>query len=552
MTFNPLDVTTPAQSVAGSLAPEYGLENHGLTNLRCAYWNLPAESLYEEISFRGEGGITRDGSITVSTGRHTSRSAQDKFIVHNGASEEHVWWGEYNRPLAAGTFGELYGRLLGFLQGRDVFVQDCVANADPAFALPVRIVTERAWHSLFARNMFTPLAGREACRRHVPEFTLVCAPSFRAHEPLDGTRTTTFIVIDFERKLCVIGGTEYAGEIKKAVFTLLNYLLPLQGVLPMHCSANVGPAGDAALFFGLSGTGKTTLSADPSRSLVGDDEHGWSDDGVFNVENGCYAKVIRLSASAEPEIWDAVHRFGTVLENVVFDPVTRAIDLDADVLTENTRAAYPLEAIGNTVPGRRAGHPRNIVLLTCDAQGVLPPIARLSPDQALYHFVSGYTSKIAGTEAGSGLDPEITFSTCFGAPFLVHHPAVYADLLKRKIERHDSRCWLVNTGWVGGPFGVGSRISIRHTRRLLEAAFAGELDDVDYRIDGVFGFEIPRSCPGIPDDVLYPERSWPLEEEYWDRYRQLAARYAANFRQFAPGCPPELAKAGPALDAFVL
>ena len=551
MTFNPLNVTTPAQAEAGSLAPEYGLANHGLTNLRCVYWNLPPEALYEEIAFRSEGRITRDGSITVSTGRHTSRSAQDKFIVHNDASENHVWWGEYNRPLAADTFGELYGRLLGFLQGRDVFVQDCIANADPEYALPIRIITERAWHSLFARNMFQPLAGHEAYRRHVPDFTIVCAPSFRAHEPLDGTRTGTFIIIDFERKLCLIGGSEYAGEIKKAVFTLLNYLLPLQGVLSMHCSANVGPDGDSALFFGLSGTGKTTLSADPSRSLVGDDEHGWSDNGVFNVEDGCYAKVIRLSPTAEPDIWGAAHRFGTVLENVVFDPVTRAIDLDDGRLTENTRAAYPLEAIGNAVTERRAGHPRNVVFLTCDAQGVLPPIARLSPDQALYHFVSGYTSKIAGTEAGSGVDPEITFSTCFGAPFLVHHPAVYADLLKQKIEHHGSRCWLVNTGWTGGPFGVGSRISIRHTRRLLEAALTGELDDVEYRTDELFGFEIPRSCPGIPDDVLFPERSWPAEGEYRDRYRQLAARYATNFRRLALGFPPELAEAGPALDALV-
>ncbi|HEY6016098.1 MAG TPA: phosphoenolpyruvate carboxykinase (ATP) [Gaiellaceae bacterium] len=551
MTFNPLDVRTPAQGEAKGLAAEFGLENHGLTNLRCVYWNLPPEALYEEISFRGEGRITRDGSIALETGKHTSRSAQDKFIVRNLASEGRVWWGEYNRPIAAEKFDEIYGRLLGYLQGRDLFVQDCVANHDPEYRLPIRVATELAWHSLFARNMFTPLGSREAYRSHVPEFTLICAPGFKAHESADGTRTPTFIVMDFERKLCLIGGTAYAGEIKKAVFTLLNYLLPLEGVLSMHCSANVGADGDAALFFGLSGTGKTTLSADPSRGLVGDDEHGWSDDGVFNVENGCYAKVIRLSASAEPEIWAASHRFGTVLENVVFDPVTRAIDLDDDRLTENTRASYSLDVIGNAVPERRGGHPRNIVLLTCDAQGVLPPIARLTPDQALYHFVSGYTSKIAGTEAGSGVDPEITFSTCFGAPFMVHHPAVYADLLKRKIERHGSRCWLVNTGWVGGPFGVGSRISIRHTRRLLEAALAGELDDVAYRVDEVFGFEVPESCPGIDEEVLHPERSWPREEEYWDRYRQLAARYVGNFRKYAPECPPDLVEAGPKLEGAV-
>ncbi len=547
MSFDLLKLKTPAQAEAAALASEFGLGNHGLVNLRCAYWNLPAEALYEEIAFRGEGRIARDGPVVFTTGAHTSRSAQDKFIVREPSSEDQVWWGEYNRPLAPETFDEIYGRLCGFLQGRDVFVQDCAANADPEYRLPLRIVSERAWHSLFARNMFEPLASREAYRQHVPELTVICAPSFRAHEPTDATRTSTFVVLDLARRLCLIGGTEYAGELKKSVFTLLNYLLPLEGVLSMHCSANAGPDGDSALFFGLSGTGKTTLSADPARGLIGDDEHGWSDDGVFNVENGCYAKVIRLSPTAEPEIAAATTSFGTILENVVLDPVTRAIDLDDDRLTENTRASYPLSAIGNALPERRAGHPRNVVLLTCDAQGVLPPIARLEPDQALYHFVSGYTSKVGGTEAGVGLDPEITFSTCFGAPFMVHHPAVYAELLRRKIVTHDVRCWLVNTGWVGGPYGVGSRISIRHTRTLLEAALSGALEEVETYTDPVFGFEVPASCPGIPDDVLYPARSWASEDEYWDRYRELAARYVGNFRKFAPECPPGLEAAGPQL-----
>jgi phosphoenolpyruvate carboxykinase (ATP) len=547
MSFNPLNVTTPAQPQAAELASEYGLENHGLTNLRCAYWNLPAEALYEEIAFRGEGRIVRNGPVVCSTGKHTSRSAQDKFVVREPSSEAHVDWGEYNRPLGAEKFDELWGRLLGFLQGRDVFVQDCAVNAQAEYRQPLRIVTELAWHSLFARNMFAPLASREACRQHVPDFTVVCAPSFKAYEPADGTRTSTFVVLSLERRLCLIGGTAYAGELKKSVFTLLTYLLPLEGVLPMHCSANVSPDGDTALFFGLSGTGKTTLSADPARGLIGDDEHGWSDEGVFNIENGCYAKVIRLSPTAEPEIHAATNRFGTVLENVVYDPVTRSVDLDDDALTENTRASYPLDFIANAVPERTAGHPRNVVLLTCDAQGVLPPIARLTPCQALYHFISGYTSKIAGTEAGYGVEPTTTFSACFGAPFMVHHPAVYADLLRRKIERHGTACWLVNTGWVGGPYGVGERISIRHTRALLAAALAGALDGAETYADPIFGFQVPTACPGVPEDLLYPARSWPSEDEYWDRYRQLAAQYAGNFAKYAPDVPPDVAAAGPAV-----
>ncbi len=351
--------------------------------------------------------------------------------------------------------------------------------------------------------------------------------------------------MSFEKRLCLIGGTAYAGEIKKSVFTLLNYLLPLDGVLSMHCSANVGAAGDAALFFGLSGTGKTTLSADPRRGLVGDDEHGWSDDGVFNLENGCYAKVIRLSQSSEPQIHSTTRRFGTVLENVVCDPVSRRVDLDDDRFTENTRASYPLDFIDHAVGSRRAPHPRAVLLLTCDAQGVLPPLARLTPEQALYHFVSGYTSKVAGTEAGVGVDPEIVFSTCFGAPFMVHHPGVYADLLRRKIELHGVTCWLVNTGWVGGPFGIGERISIAHTRALLEAALSGALDDVGYAVDPVFGFEVPTSCPGLDPELLRPGWSWPSEEEYHERRRELAARYIGNFRKFEDECPPDLVAAGP-------
>lgn len=549
MSNNLLNIKTSAQDQARELRSDFGLENHGLTNLNCVYWNLPTEALVEEIVFRREGQIARMGPVVVNTGKHTSRAAADKFIVREPDSEGHVWWGEYNRPISADKFAEIFSRMQGFLQGKDVFVQDCYAGAQADYRLPIRFITEYAWHSLFARNMFLLPPNRDAYRQHVPDFTVICVPSFKAYEPIDATRTGTFIVLSFDQRLCLIGGTAYAGEIKKAIFTVLNYLLPLQGVLSMHCSANVGPDGDTALFFGLSGTGKTTLSADPTRGLIGDDEHGWSDEGIFNFENGCYAKVIRLSPTAEPQIDQAIRRFGAILENVVYDPVTRQIDLDDDRFTENTRASYPLAFIDNAVSSKQGGHPRNVLLLTCDAQGVMPPIARLSPDQALYHFISGYTSKIAGTEAGVGAQPEITFSTCFGAPFMVHHPWVYADLLRRKILRYSVNCWLLNTGWVGGPYGVGKRISIRYTRLLLNAALSGLLDAVEYYTDPVFRFEVPVSCPGLPDDVLYPARAWPDETEYWDRYRQLAARYVGNFRKFADQCPPELAQAGPLVSA---
>ncbi len=544
---NLLNIKTPAQDQARELKSDFGLLHQGLANLNTVYWNLPTEALVEEIIFRREGMITHQGPVVVNTGKHTARAAADKVIVREPNSEEHVWWGEYNRPMSAEKFSELFARLQGYLQGRDLFVQDCYVGADPNYRLPIRIVTELAWHSLFARNMFITPTNREEYRQHVPDFTVICAPSFQASETIDGTRTPTVIALSFEQRMCIIANSAYAGEIKKAIFTVMNYLLPLEGVMTMHCSANEGPDGDTALFFGLSGTGKTTLSADPSRGLIGDDEHGWSDDGIFNFENGCYAKVIALSPTAEPQIYAATRRFGTILENVVADPLTRHIDLNDDRLTENTRASYPLTFIENAVPSKMGGHPRNIVLLTCDAQGVMPPIARLTPDQALYHFISGYTSKVGGTEIGLGEEPQITFSTCFGAPFMVHHPAVYADLLKRKILRYGSQCWLLNTGWTGGPYGVGKRISIRHTRALLNAALAGQLNDVEYREDPVFGFQVPVHCPGVPDDILQPSSAWPREEDYWKRYRQLASRFADNFRKFAAQCPPEVREAGPRL-----
>ncbi len=479
---NLLNIKTPAEAVAQTRKADFNLSNQGVGNLRLAYWNLPTEALVEEAIFRNEGSLVLGGPFVANTGKHTARSANDKFVVRHANSEDNIWWGVYNRPFAPDKFEVLYDRLLGFMQGRDVFVQDVYAGADEAYRLPVRIVTELAWHSHFVRNMFILPQSLEEYKRFVPEFTIVAMPSFKGAPAVDATASDTFICLSFEKKLAIIGNTAYAGEIKKSVFTILNYLLPLEGVLSMHCSANVNPenADDVALFFGLSGTGKTTLSADPTRRLIGDDEHGWSDDGIFNFEGGCYAKVIGLSESAEPEIYATTKRFGTILENVPFDPITRLIDLDDDTLTENTRASYPLDFINNAVPEKKAGHPKNVILLTCDASGVMPPIARLTPNQALYQFISGYTSKIAGTEVGLGKEPEITFSACFGGPFMVHHPYKYAELLKRKIERYGVTCWLVNTGWVGGPYGVGKRISIRYTRALLNAALNGKLDKVKF------------------------------------------------------------------------
>jgi phosphoenolpyruvate carboxykinase (ATP) len=545
---NLLDIKTPAESQAIALKSDYGLENLGLVNLNKVYWNLPVEALYEEAIFRNEGKITRDGPFVVNTGKHTARAAQDKVIVQEPTTLEHVWWGQYNRPYSPEKFHDLFIRVQGFLQGRDVFVQDCYAGADPNYRISVRIITEFAWHSMFARNMFVGLQTNEEFRRHIPDFTVICVPSFKSFPQIDGTPTNTFIAINFEQKLCIIGNTGYAGEIKKSIFTIMNYLLPLQGVMTMHCSANVGADSDVALFFGLSGTGKTTLSADPHRHLIGDDEHGWSDEGVFNFEGGCYAKVIALSPTAEPEIFACTHKFGTILENVIFDPVTRLIDLDDDALTENTRASYPLSVIENALPAKMAGHPRNIILLTCDASGVMPPIAKLTPNQALYHFISGYTSKVGGTELGLGEEPEITFSTCFGGPFMVHHPGFYAELLRNKILRYGVTCWLLNTGWVGGPYGVGKRISIRYTRAMLNAALNGELLGVDFFTDPIFGFQVPLRCPEVPENVLNPASSWPSQDSYLKRYRALASRFIDNFKKFEEGTPREIIKSGPTLS----
>ncbi|MGE5646190.1 MAG: phosphoenolpyruvate carboxykinase (ATP) [Acidobacteriota bacterium] len=539
------DIPSPAQKIAAENASQFGLQNHGLTNLHRVYWNLPTSALYEEAVFRGEGAIAHLGPFVVNTGKHTARAAADKFIVREQTTEDKVWWGQYNRPFTSEKFSALLTRVQGYMQGRDVFVQDLFAGSDSEARLPIRFVTEKAWHSLFVRTMFSKPKTIEEIRRHVPEFTILCAPGFNGSPIVDATRSETFIIANFAERIAIIGGTSYGGEMKKTIFTVLNFLLPSEGVLPMHCSANVGDAGDVAIFFGLSGTGKTTLSAEPSRHLIGDDEHGWSENGVFNFEDGCYAKVIRLSESAEPQIYECTRRFGTILENVTYDPVSRRLDLNDDRVTENTRAVYPLSYIENYWPPKQAGHPKNVIFLTCDATGVMPPISRLSPDQAIYHFISGYTSKIAGTEIGLGIEPELTFSACFGAVFMVHHPYVYAEMLKAKLLKHGANCWLVNTGWTGGPFGVGKRISIGHTRTLLKAALSGSLNNVEFRKDPVFGFEVPKSCEGVPAKILDPANTWGTREEYFKKYDALAARFIENFKLIKDGCPPQVESFGP-------
>jgi phosphoenolpyruvate carboxykinase (ATP) len=516
------------------------LDALGLKHAKKVHWNLTVPVLYEEAIRRGEGVLAADGPLVVATGSHTGRSANDKFVVRDAHTESNVMWGDVNRPLSPEHCRVLRARLLAYLQGRDLFVQEVTAGADPAHRLPVRIVTERAWHSLFARNMFLPPSPDDGNE----PFTVLHAPGFKADPAIDGTRSPTFVVLDLTGRTVLIGGTEYAGEIKKSVFTTMNYLLPERKVMPMHCSANVGPDGSVAIFFGLSGTGKTTLSADPERSLVGDDEHGWSDRGVFNLEGGCYAKVIKLSREAEPEIYETTRRFGTVLENVVIDGETRGLDLDDASLTENTRASYTLEQIPNTVPDGQAGIPANIIMLTCDAYGVLPPIARLTPAQAMYHFLSGYTAKVAGTELGV-TEPKATFSTCFGAPFMPRHPGVYAALLGERMARAGAKAWLVNTGWSGGPYGVGKRMKIAFTRAMVRAALSGALDDVPTTPDPIFGVGLPAEVPGVPADVLQPRRTWKDAAAYDAQAKKLAHMFEENFKKYADGVTPEVRAAGP-------
>jgi phosphoenolpyruvate carboxykinase (ATP) len=525
-------------------AGTHGLEEHGLTNLNSVYWTLSTPMLIERIIQRREGLIAHLGSVVVRTGHHTGRSPNDKLIVQGGESESKIWWGDVNRPMTELCFDRLHDRMRAYFQGRDVFVQDAAAAAHPKYRMPIRVITEYAWHSLFSRNLFLNLSDEEL-KSHVPEFTILHAPRFHALPELDCTNSEAFIIVNFEQKTILIGGSSYAGEIKKAIFSVLNYYLPQQNVLSMHCSANQSHDGDVALFFGLSGTGKTTLSSDTERVLIGDDEHGWGDDGVFNFEGGSYAKTIRLDAKLEPIIWDATRYFGTILENVALDARTRRVDFNDDSLTENTRAAYSLGAVENKIEGDVAGHANNVFFLTADAFGVMPPISYLTPEQAQYYFLSGYTSKLAGTERGLGTEPQATFSACFGAPFLPLHPKVYADLLKDKIGQHNARVWLVNTGWTGGAFGTGERMPLEFTRAMVRAALNGDLDDVPTRVDPHFGLRVPEECPKVPSKVLNPKLTWEDPKSYDDQARQLVERFKSNFAQFEGEVSANIVEAGP-------
>ncbi len=502
----------------------------GITGTGNQFWNLGTEALYEEAIRRGEGQMAEGGALVVKTGKHTGRSANDKFTVRDEMTEDTIWWGDVNRPMTSEQFDTLHDAFLAHIKGKDVFVQDLWGGSDPENRVAVRTVGEYAWHSLFCRTMLVRPEEAEQ-QEMAPQFTIINLPSFRADPATMGCRSETVIAVNFKKGLVLIGGTEYAGENKKSVFSILNYLLPENGIMPMHCSANIGPDGDVAIFFGLSGTGKTTLSADSSRTLIGDDEHGWSDDSVFNFEGGCYAKMIRLSEEAEPEIYATTKRYGTVLENVVMDEHTRVLDLDDNTLAENTRGAYPIEFIPNTSEENRGGKPKNIIMLTADAFGVLPPISKLTPEQAMYHFLSGYTAKVAGTEIGVK-EPQATFSTCFGAPFMPRHPSVYGDLLRKKIADTGVNCWLVNTGWTGGEYGTGNRMPIKATRALLHAALDGSLNDAPMRKDENFGFDVPTEVPGVDAAILNPRDTWADKDAYDAKAKYLVELFINNFETF--------------------
>ncbi|MBJ3763594.1 phosphoenolpyruvate carboxykinase [Maribius pontilimi] len=515
----------------GRCNPDHTLEHQGITGLKSVRYNLTEPQLMEAALARGEGKIGQGGTLLVTTGKHTGRSPKDKFVVRTPSVEDSIWW-ENNPPMDPAKFDALHAAMLEHMKGRDYFVQDLFGGADPAHRLDVRVVTELAWHGLFIRHLLRR-PERDALNEFVADFTIINCPSFRADPQAHGCRSETVIALNIEAKLILIGGTEYAGENKKSVFTLLNYLLPAKGIMAMHCSANHAPGNpvDTAVFFGLSGTGKTTLSADPARVLIGDDEHGWSDRGTFNFEGGCYAKTIGLDAEAEPEIYATTRKFATVIENMVYDEETRELDFNDDSLTANMRCAYPLEYISNASETALGGHPKNVIMLTCDAFGVLPPIARLTPAQAMYHFLSGFTAKVAGTERGV-TEPQPTFSTCFGAPFMPRRPEVYGDLLRKKIAKHGATCWLVNTGWTGGAFGEGQRMPIKATRALLTAALDGSLERAPFRKDPNFGFDVPTAVAGVPDVLLNPRRTWDDGAAYDAQAAKLVKMFADNFAQY--------------------
>lgn len=518
------------------------IDIHGLGGAD-QHWNLTPAALVEAAVRKREGRLTNQGALLTITTPHTGRSPNDRFVVQEAPSDEHIWWGDVNTPLTPDKFKALKNDVEAYLSGRELFVHDVYTCADPAHRLKVRLISEGAWQTLFTHNMFLRPPDSEIAD-FVPDFTILHAPLMETDPERHGTRSSTGIVLDLGQGLVVIAGTRYAGEIKKTIFTALNYLLPQAGVISMHCSANMGHNGDTALFFGLSGTGKTTLSADSRRVLIGDDEHGWSDEGIFNLEGGCYAKVIRLSSGAEPEIYSTLSKFGTILENVKMDGGTRKLDLDSEEITENTRASYPIDYIPNHVPSGRGGHPDNVLFLTADAFGVLPPISKLTRDQAIYHFLSGYTAKLAGTERGV-TKPQATFSACFGEPFLLLHPMVYATMLGEKLHKYGVTAWLVNTGWSGGPYGVGSRMKIEYTRAMVNAALDGSLAKVQTRPHPIFGVHMPIECPGIPSEVLSPRDAWDDKDAYDRHANDLAKRFSSNFEKFSDRIPSSIADAGP-------
>lgn len=520
----------------------YGIENHGVTNNTNVNWNFGTEALYEDTIAKGLGTLTKGGALAVETGKCTGRSPNDKFIVDEPTSSDNIWWGAVNKGTTEAVFNNMHAQVCAYFQNKEIFVQDLYAGADKTHRLKVRVVSESPWHSLFARNMFIE-PELEALSEFIPDFTVLHAPYFHANADRDGTNSEVFVLVDFSKKMVLIGGTIYAGEIKKSIFSILNYILPEKDVMPMHCSANIGPDGDTAIFFGLSGTGKTTLSADGTRALIGDDEHGWSDDGVFNFEGGCYAKVINLSQEMEPEIYATTERFGTIMENVMFDEVTRQIDFDDATLAENTRASYPIDFIKNIAENGQGGQPTNIIMLTADAFGVLPPISQLSPEQAMYHFMSGYTARVAGTERGV-TEPQAVFSTCFGAPFMPRHPSVYAKLLGEKMAKTGAKCWLVNTGWSGGAYGEGSRMSIHHTRAMVRAALDGRLAQSEFVRDTNFGVNVPVTCPGVPDEVLQPRLTWADGSAYDAAAENLRGLFEENFKQFEEHVSDDVKDAG--------
>ncbi len=538
-------IETPAEIFADDNQSQFGLSHLGLTGYRKAYWNLTTDQYYQEALFRNEGIKSIHDALVVRSGERTARSAADKFIVREPGTEADISWGEYNIPYSAPDFENVLIRMKEFIKEKDIFVQDGIAGASPDHQIPIRVITTLAWQGLFTKNMFFTEKSAISGNEFAPEFTVLSIPQFKGIPELENLNSDTLILMDLSKRLVLIGDTGYGGEIKKSIFTAINYYLPKKDILTMHCSANIGDAGDTALFFGLSGTGKTTLSADPQRHLIGDDEHGWDKEGIFNIEDGSYAKVIDLSSTAEPDIFNCTRKYGTILENVILDPETGVADLFDATITKNTRASYPLTCIPYALPSRSGGHPENIIFLTFDANGVLPPLARLSENQALYHFISGYTSKVGGTEAGVGEAPELTFSACFGAPFMVFHPAFYAELLRANINKFNVKTWLLNTGLVGGPSSIGSRIKIGHSRAILTAVLEGKLEQVNYSTDPWFGFEIPQFCPGVPSDILNPVDSWSDKKAYDKAIRELVSQFKKNMKRYEESTSQEVLLAGP-------